>query len=87
MGDAQYTVAHINNRLKALRDEWGEDIPIMNAFAFDRHGNCTSYICETVFGTEAQPSPQDVVKYAQAIASYDKWDKVLEVFREEAFRD
>lgn len=59
----------------------------MNAFAFDRYGNCTSYICETVFETKEQPSPQDVVKYAHAIASYDKWDKVLEVFREEAFQD
>ena len=77
---------YLNHRLKRLGDEWEEGIPIINALAFLKNGNCTDYIRDNVFGGK-QPSPQEVAKYAAAIASYDKWDEVLEVFREEAFRE
>lgn len=86
-GDAQETVGHVNNKIKGLSEEWGEDIPHINAFAFKNNGDCTAYICENIFETQEWPTPQQIAKYAYRIVSYDKWDKVVEVFREAAFRD
>ena len=42
---------------------------------------------ENIFKTEQgnQPTPRQIAEYADAIYSYDKWDKVLDVFRQEAF--
>ena len=86
--EAQRIVAHINKKLPALSKEWGEEIPHINAFVFNRFGKCTSYICENVFDCddEKQPSPLQIAEYAKKIASYENWDKVLEVFRDEAFQ-
>lgn len=80
-------MAHINKRLLALSEEWSAPIPRINAFVFDRHRKVTSYICKDVFQCEdgKQPSSQEVEEYAKAIASYQKWDEVVEVFRKEAF--
>ena len=85
--EAQRIVAHINNRLPKLSEEWGEEIPHINAFVFNRFGKCTSYICENVFGCDEgeQPSARQIAEYSKKIATYENWDKVLEVFREEAF--
>ena len=86
---AGHIVAHINEKLFALSEEWGEDVPHMNAFMFiTGSGECSSYICENIFDCdkEQQPSPRQIAQYAKAIATYDKWDKVLEVFRDEAFQ-
>ena len=86
---AQHIVAYINEKLPALSKEWGEDIPHINAFMFRADGNCTSYICKNIFGCDAgeQPSPRQIAEYAKKIATYENWDKVLEVFRNEAFQD
>lgn len=88
-GHGQSIIAYINERLPELSKEWGEEVPHINAFMFlTDSGECSYYICQNVFGREdgQQPSPRQVVKYAQKIASYPNWDKVLEAFREEAFQ-
>lgn len=79
-------MAHINHRLLELSNEWGEDIPRINAFMFDRKGMCTSYVCQDVFKLPEgeQPTPRQIAEYAKIIYTYPKWDKVLEVFRQEA---
>ena len=66
-----------------------EDIPLINAFVFDRFGKCSSYVCENIFGCDEgqQPSPRQIVEHAKKIATYPNWNKVLEVFRNEAFQD
>ena len=87
--EAQRIVAHINNRLPKLSEEWGEEIPHINAFVFiTGSGKCSSYICENVFGCgeDQQPSARQIAEYSKKIATYGNWDKVLEVFREEAFQ-
>ena len=80
-------LGHINNTIDYLREEWGEDIPKINAFAFTGETECTSYICENVFGNEdgSQPRPKEVAEYAAKIAAYPKWDQVIAFLRREAF--
>ena len=87
--EAQRVIAHINQRILALSRAWDEEIPRVNAFMFDRFGCCTSYVCKEIFSCAdgEQPSAQQIVEYAKKIASYPNWDKVLEVFREEAFSE
>ena len=55
---------------------------------FNRHGECSAYIREKIFGCDEgqQPSPLQIAEYAKKIATYENWDKVLDVFREEAFQ-
>ena len=72
-----------------MSEAWDEDIPRINAFMFDRHGKCTSYVCENIFGGDEwqQPSPREIAEHAKKIATYENWDKVVEVFRKDAFSD
>ena len=87
---AQRIIAHINNKLPKLSAEWGEDIPRINAFMFiTGSGECSSYICENVFGCDEgeQPSPRQIAEYAKRIATYENWDQVVEAFRKDAFSD
>ena len=86
-GPALDILVHINERLPDLSSEWSEEIPHINAFVFDRHGKCTSYVCNNIFDCgEEQPSSQQITEYAKKIAAYPNWNKVLEVFRQEAFQ-
>ena len=87
-GIALDILVHINERLPRLSQEWGEDIPYINALVFTRDGKCTSYVCENIFNCneEEQPSSQQITEYAKKIAAYPNWNKVLEVFRQEAFQ-
>ena len=87
MGLAISSVAHINNGIDYLREEWGEDIPKMNVFVFTGVTECTPYTCENVFGNAdgSQPRPKEIAEYAVKIAAYPKWDWVVEFFRREAF--
>ena len=80
-------LGHINNTIDYLREEWGEDIPKINAFAFTGETECTSYVCENVFGNAdgSQPRPKEVAEYAAKIAAYPKWDQVIAFLRREAF--
>ena len=81
------SVGHINYTIDRLREEWGEDIPKINAFVFTGETKCTSYICENVFclSKDEQPSPKDISAHAAAIAAYPNWDEIVEVLRREAF--
>lgn len=85
--EAIRVMAHINQRLLKLSEEWDEEIPHINAFMFDKDGRCTSYVVENIFklAEGSQPTPRQIAEYADAIYSYDKWDEVLDVFRQEAF--
>jgi hypothetical protein len=88
MAMAIQIVDHINTKLPDLSKEWGEDIPQMNAFMFlTDSGECSDYTCENVFGCKEgeQPSARQIAQYAKRIADYPNWDKVLAVFREDAF--
>ena len=80
-------VAHINAKLPDLSEGWGEDIPMINVFMFNRNGKCTSYVCKEIFGCDEgeQPTPRQIAEYAKKIATYENWDKVLEAFRKDAF--
>ena len=89
-GHGQSIIAYINNRLPELSKEWGEEIPHINAFMFiTGSGKCSDYIRENIFGCDEgqQPSPRQIAEHAKKIATYPNWDKVLEVFRNEAFQD
>lgn len=84
--EAIRVMAHINHRLLELSNEWGEDIPHINAFMFYGNGMCSSYVCKHIFQLPEgeQPTHRQIAEYAKAIHTYPKWDKVLEVFRKEA---
>ena len=86
--EAQRIIAHINHRILDLSEDWNEDIPRINAFMFKFPGRCTSYVCKEIFDCDEgqQPSPLQIVIYAKKIATYENWDKVLKVFRDEAFQ-
>lgn len=87
--EAIQIMAHINHRLLDLSEEWGEEIPRINAFMFEKEGICTSYVCQNIFTLEQgnQPTPRQIAEYADATYSYGRWDKVLDVFRREAFME
>ena len=87
--EARRIVAYINSKLPALSEEWGEDIPRINAFMFNRRGKCTSYVCEEIFDCDdgEQPTPLQIAEYTKKIATYENWDKVVEAFRKDAFSD
>ena len=83
-------MGHIVRKLQELRDEWGEDIPNINAFVLKGDDTFTSWVCEYIFVVEdedEQPSPQQVSELRASINAYDKWDKVLEAFRKNASND
>lgn len=84
---AQRSFGHINAMIMYLSEQWGEDIPRINAFVFTKEGKCTSYVCEHVFGKDKdkQPCPKEIAEHAAKIAAYPKWDKIVEILRREAF--
>lgn len=81
------SVGHINHTIDRLREEWGEDIPKINAFVFSAETELTPYIREQVFhlGEDEQPSPKEIAEHAAKIAAYPNWDEIIEVLRREAF--
>ena len=84
---ARHRVAHINYMIMYLSEQWGEDIPRINAFVFTKETECTSYICKHVFGKDEgeQPTPKEIAEHAAKIAAYPKWDEIVEILRREAF--
>ena len=72
--------------IEDISKKWDEDIPIPNAFVFDRNGEFTSHICEYVFNDrDNQPDEQAADDYFERVISYPRWEDVLEVFRNLAF--
>ena len=85
---ARHRVGHINAMIMYLSEQWGEDIPRINAFVFTGVTESTDYICKNVFGTsgkEEQPRSKEIAAHAAKIAAYPKWDKIVEILRREAF--
>ena len=84
---ARQRVGHINAMLMYLSEQWGEDIPRINAFVFTKETKCTSYVCKNVFGKDedVQPDPKEIAEHAAKIAAYPKWDEIVEILRREAF--
>ena len=82
-----HALAPSGQKILALSKAWDEDIPRINVFVLNRFGEWTSYVCEEIFEGDAEehPSPLEIVEHAQKVAAYENRDKVLEVFREEAF--
>ena len=52
-GHGQSIIAYINEKLPELSKKWGGEVPHINAFMFiTDSGECSSYICENVFGCD-----------------------------------
>ncbi|MXZ03416.1 MAG: hypothetical protein F4Y88_07015 [Chloroflexi bacterium] len=88
IGMAIRRIGHINAMTEYLSEKWNEGIPKINVFVLTRKYECTDYICKNVFGTEGrnkQPSAKQLAKYGAKIAVYPKWDKIVEIFRRDAF--
>ena len=48
------------------------------------YGTVPEWVCEILTGsTETQPTAKQIAVPTASVAAYDKWDKVLEVFRQE----
>ena len=89
-GNAMSIIEHIYQKLQELQDEWGEDIPDINAFVLTGTGKFSSWVCEYVFEVEDeedQPSAQQVAELRASVETYDNWDRVVEAFREDAFSE
>ena len=89
-GNAMSIIEHIYQKLQELQDEWGEDIPDINAFVLIGTGKFSSWVCEYVFEVEdeeGQPSAQQVAELRASVETYDNWDRVVEAFREDAFSE
>ena len=71
--------------IKKLKKEWGEDIPPITALVFKTDGTATEWVCEILTGNpEKQPTSQQIEKLKADVAAYDKWEKVLEYFRNDS---
>ena len=81
-------LSYIDDTIKCLREEWGEDIPRINAFVFTRKAKYTDYVCKNIFGNTdgSQPSQDQIDEYTAKITAYPKWNQVVEIFREAAFK-
>ena len=81
-------LAYIVNGIENLEEAWNEPIPRITALVFDKHGNSSPWACKHLTGNrETQPTPQEIEKFKASVAAYEKWDKVLEAFRKDAFSD
>ena len=79
-------LAYIFKKIAVLEDEWGESIPPITALVFNSDGNASKWACQEFTGSsENQPTLQQIAEIAASVAAYDKWDKVLEAFRQDAF--
>ena len=75
-------LAYVVNGIENLEKEWNESIPRITALVFDGNGNSSEWACRILTGSpEKQPTPQQIEKVKSDVAAYDKWDKVLEYFR------
>ena len=81
-------LAYIVTGIENLEKEWDESIPRITALVFKGNRKSTSWVCELLTGNpKTQPTPEQMEKIREDVAAYDKWDKVLEEFRKDAFSD
>ena len=79
-------LAYIIRKIEKLEEEWGESIPRITYLIFKTNGTATKWPCIRLTGDEkVQPTLKQIAELAASVAAYDKWDKVLEGFREDAF--
>ena len=72
-------LAYLVKEIDRLEREWGESIPPITALVFNTNGTAPKWAREVLTGdSETQPTLQQIAKLAASVASYDKWDKVLE---------
>ena len=75
-------LAYIVSGIENLKEKWNESIPPITALVFDNHGNSSEWVCELLTGNpQIQLTPQQIEKVREDVATYDKWDKVLEYFK------
>ena len=78
-------LAYIVDGIKNLKEEWGEDIPPITALVFKNGERSTEWSCQCLTGNpEKQPTSQQIENLKADVAAYDKWDKVLEYFRNDS---
>lgn len=78
-------LAYIVDGIKKLKKEWGEDIPPITALVFKNGERATEWSCQCLTGNpEQQPTSQQIENLKADVAAYDKWDKVLEYFRNDS---
>ena len=74
-------LAYIVDGIENLKEEWNESIPPITALVFNSQGYSSEWVCELLTGNpQIQPTPQQIEKVREDVATYDKWDKVLEYF-------
>ena len=79
-------LAYIVEKIKELEEEWDESIPRITYLIFKTDGTATEWPCKRLTGDKnVQPTLKQIAELAASVAAYDKWDKVLEGFREDAF--
>jgi hypothetical protein len=79
-------LAYIVNRIRNLKEEWNEPIPPITALVFKGNENSSEWVCKLLTkNPHKQPTPEQIKKVRKDVAAYDKWDKVLEEFRKDAF--
>ena len=78
---------YIVKKINLLEKKWQESIPPITALVFNTDGSAAKWVCEilTVDG-ETQPTLQQIAELSASVAAYDKWDKVLEVLKQEALK-
>ena len=78
-------LTHIINKIKELEEEWDESIPRITYLIFATDGTATKWPCIRLTGNKnVQPTLKQIAELAASVAAYDKWDKVLKAFREDA---
>ena len=81
-------LAYIVSGIENLKEKWNESIPPITALVFDENGNSSPWVCGLLTGNpQTQPTLQQIEELKASVAAYDKWDKVLEAFRKDAFSD
>ena len=77
----------IVKKLNLLEEEWGETIPPITALVFNTDGRASGWSCEILTGdSKQQPTAKQVAGLTASVATYDKWNKVLQALKPELCR-
>lgn len=70
---------YIVKKINHLKEEWNEEIPPITALVFNTDGSAPKWVCQILTGdSNLQPSLQQIAELSANVASYEKWNKVLE---------